>query len=163
MTTLDTRSTLRDGRSVNLPQLPDPTDRAHVPAASLVEAVQAAVRAISSNSYHPVCSPGAGMAFQAPALAALLSFYYASDIYSSADIEDAMGRDAEFRIMCGGEFPDKRTLRKFRRHNREVIEQCLYKVLQFIAKRNGTHMSEGDLLADVHQRVTTAIAMDMED
>src|SRR5215207_1964961 len=136
MTTFDTAFSLRVARSLTLPHQPqtEANDRSRVAApTSPAQAVQAAARAISRNALHPVSSPDAGVAFHPRALLAVLTYCYASEIYSSTDIEDVMRRDVNFGCVTGNQIPDAPTLRRFRRHNREAIETCLYVTLRSLA------------------------------
>jgi transposase len=165
-TTLDTSISLRVARSLTLPQQPqtDTNDRSRVAApTSPAQAVQVAARAISRNALHPVSSPDAGVAFHPRALLAILAYCYTSEIYSSADIEDLMLRDANFRSLCGNQVPRAQTLRHFRRHNREAIETCLYVALRSLADQAGRHPTDAELLEEAHQHFTTAVLMDMHE
>jgi transposase len=168
MTTLETSTSLRAARSLTLPQPPPPAtqtnDRSRVAATvSPAQAVQVAARAISRNTLHPVCAPAAGVAFHPRALLAMMTYCYASEIYSSTDIEDLMLRDTNFRTVCGNQIPDASTLRRFRRHNREAIETCLASVLRALAEQSGKHLSDIEVMEEAHQLVMTAIVMDMHE
>ena len=166
MTTLETSTSLRAARSLTVPQSAQPqiNDRAReTTALSPTQAVQVAARAISRNALHPVCSPAAGVAFHPRALLAVLTYCYSSEIYSSVDIENLMWRDATFRNVCGNQIPDAPTLRRFRQHNREPIEQCLHAVLRFQAEQSGAHPTDTDIYEQAHQQVLTAILMDLRE
>ena len=165
-TLLDTSTFLRAARSLTLPQsAPTETNaRSRVAApVSPAQAVQVAARAISRSALHPVSSPAAGVAFHPRALLAVLTYCYASEIYCSTDIEDLMMRDATFRSLCGDEVPDAATLRRFRRHNREVIETCLGETLRLLSGQAGDHAADGEILEQAHQLITTAVLMDMHE
>jgi hypothetical protein len=166
MTTLDDTTSLRAARSLTLPQpLPLETNerpRAATPI-SPAQAVQVAARAISRSALQPVCSPASGVAFHPRALLAVLTYCYASEIYSSTDIEDLMRRDVNFRTVCGNQIPDAQILRRFRRHNREALEHCLYCVLQLLADQAGAHPTDSEVMERAHQEITTAVLMDMND
>ena len=169
MTTLDTPTSisLRAARSLTLPQHPPAIthDRSRVVAVPMspAQAVQVAARAISRNALHPVCSPAAGVAHHPRALLAVVTFCYASEIYSSEDIEDLMLRDVNFRTVCGNQVPDARTVRRFRRYNREAIEMCLCAVLRALAEQEGRHPTDPEIYELAHQHVTTAMLMDMHE
>ena len=166
MTTVETSTSLRAARSLTLPQKPatQTNDRSRVAATvSPAQAVQVAARAISRNALHPVCAPAAGVAFHPRALLAVMTYCYASEIYSSTDIEDLMLRDTNFRAVCGNQIPDANTLRRFRRHNREAIETCLASVLRAMAEQSGRHPSDIEVVEDAHRLLTTAVLMDMHE
>ena len=161
MTTLT--SSFRAARSLALPSSPSCSDRTREAAASPAQAVQAAARAFPGGALQPVCAPDAGLAFQPRILLAVLSYCYAHEIYTSSDIEDLMYRDAHFRNLCGNEIPDARTLRHFRRHNHEAIEQCVAAALRNHSEKNGGHPADTEIFADARQRLSTAILMDMNE
>jgi transposase len=165
MTKLDTSTSisLRAARSLTLPQTPQTNDRARVAAVSPAQAVQEAARAIARNNLHPVCSPVAGVAFHPRALLAVLTYCYTCEIYASADIEDLMRRDANFRVVCGNQIPDAPTLRRFRRHNHEAIETCLHSVLRYMAEQRGSHPTDHEIAEQARALVTTAMLMDMNE
>jgi len=56
-----------------------------------------------------------------------VAYCYVKGVFSSADIERKMLRDAEFRDAHDGMVPDPATIRKFRRMNREAIQVLLEK------------------------------------
>jgi transposase len=166
MTTLETPTSLRSARCLTLPKTPpinDRNDRARETAVSPSQAVQAAARAIARSTLQPVCSPVAGVAFHPRSLLAVLSYCYLSEIYSSADIEDLMRRDGNFRRVCGNQIPDAQTLRRFRRHNREAIETCLSAALRCLAEQGGGHPTDAEIIDQAHTLLTTAMLMDMNE
>ena len=165
-TLLDTSTSLRAARSLTLPQkAPTETNARSRVAAQIspTQAVQVVEQAVSRNDLHPVCLPGAGAALHPRALLAVLTYCYASEIYSSTDIEDLMLRDAAFRSLCGDQIPDAGTLRRFRRHNHEAIETCLYAMLRSLADQAGTHPTNVEILEQAHQHLMTAVLMDMHE
>lgn len=140
---------------------------------SLSEVVLGVVKKVAEGELAPVSCHGRGIAFQARSLLALLTYCYVKGIYASQEIEDLMRRDAMFRQCCGGEFPDWRSLRRFRRANHEVIERCVAETLsQARAAENeqGTsYRGMGLTLAQVPEdcrdgaagRVENAVLMDV--
>src|SRR5438552_19687 len=60
----------------------------------------------------------------------LLSFCYAARIYASRDIEWAIRHDPTVRYICARTFPAWQAIRRFRRSNRELVEQALAYVLR---------------------------------
>jgi transposase len=132
-------------------------------SASPAQAVQAAARAISSSDLLPVAHSEAGAAMHPRVMLAVLSFCYAFDIFASVEVELVMRRDTEFRRLCGNDYPDARTLRRFRRYNRESIERCLVEVLRGIAANAGMRPTDAELRDAAHERVDTAILMDMHE
>ena len=101
---------------------------------SLVEVIREEVARVPESSLVPVAPPSAGLAHQPRVLLAMLGYCYAHGVYGSEHIEDSLRRDAAFRWICGNEFPDARLLRKFRRSNREALNQILQAALRFIGE-----------------------------
>jgi hypothetical protein len=163
MTTLDGRpgTTLRDGRRLMFPAPAPEAKRTGSLETFLAEVIQSLVKNVPANALQPACAESAGIAYRPRALLALLGYYYALEVYSSEDIEGAMRRDAAFRHACGGEFPNAQMLRRFRRNNHGVIEQCLFGALQAIAERSGRPKSDLDARQEAHERIQTAVLMDM--
>ncbi|MDB6031331.1 MAG: Transposase [Verrucomicrobiales bacterium] len=69
-------------------------------------------------------------AYQPKMLLTLLTFCYASGIYGSQDILQAMQTKDSVRYICAHNYPDWAILRKFRRAYRSQLEQALRWVLQ---------------------------------
>src|SRR5438132_243194 len=132
---------------------------------SLAQSVQAAVRAVDEATLRPVARRDAGLAFQPKALLALLSYCYARQIYASAEIEDVVRRDVNFRQLCQNEIPDEWVLRSFRRHNREAIQFCLMTALCFVAEekvREGivTKVNKAGFAEEAQRRIIMAMFLD---
>ena len=116
-----------------------------------------AVQTVSEAELRPVAPLSAGVAVQPRTLLAFLTYYYATGVYASQDIEMIMRRDVTFRIVCGNEFPDSGTLRRFRRYNHDAIRQCLERIFRVAGKESGTRTrstgtngTEGASSAAVH-------------
>lgn len=100
---------------------------------SVVSLVLDAVLSVDESTLRPVAPSTAGFAFRPKTLLALLTYCYAVGIYGSEDIEAVMYRDAIFRCFCVNEIPDWKSLKRFRRHNHEAIQQCLEEVCACVA------------------------------
>jgi len=168
MTRVDPKTSLR--AVVLAPENPLPqsgTER----RTSLMQTVLASVRDLDEAALRRVASLEAGTAFQPKALLALLTYCYAREIYASSEIEGLMGRDVNFRHLCGQEFPGPRHLRRFRRDNREILQTCLVAALRFLTgrlvnERTPTGSSENRLLEEAARRIEKAMfidSMDLED
>jgi transposase len=90
---------------------------------ALVKLVLDAVQTVDSARLKEEASKTPG--FRPQMLLTLLTYCYASKIYGSRDIEWAMVHDRTVRYLCARVFPDWQVLRRFRRHNRELLAQCL--------------------------------------
>lgn len=130
MTTLEPRTNLRPSRTLETRFGEAKTSGPR----SLTQAVRSAVRGIEEAALQPVARRDAGLAFEPRTLLALLSYCYARDIYGSAEVEDVLRRDANFRRICNNEFPGARVIRRFRRDNREALHRCLTAALRALAE-----------------------------
>ena len=66
----------------------------------------------------------------------LLTYCYAEEIYDSETIEWAASNDPTVRYICAGILPSWQEIRRFRKANRQSIEQCLVHVAtQAMARR----------------------------
>jgi hypothetical protein len=131
---------------------------------SLTQAVRAAVRAIEEAALQRVARTDAGLAFEPRTLLALLSYCYARDIYGSAEIEDVLRRDANFRRICHNEFPGTRVIRRFRRENRGALHRCLTAALRLLVESGAQTVSDGPAEAavaeDASRRIMKAMFID---
>jgi hypothetical protein len=106
----------------------------------------------------------AGVAFEPRTLLALLSYCYVREIYGSAEIEDVLRRDANFRQICHNEFPGARVIRRFRRDNREALHRCLTAALRALAEGEGQTANDETVKAamaeDASRRIMKAMFID---
>jgi hypothetical protein len=107
---------------------------AWIGANTLGQMVLQAVRRVDERELRAIASPDAGVAYRPLTLLVLVTYCYTIEIYAAAEIEDLMRRDAAFRAACGGEFPDWRAIRRFRRLNREAIRRSLVETFRGLAK-----------------------------
>jgi transposase len=162
-TTLSQISALRPGTSVigTRPVTSDPPS-----PQSLSQAVQQTVRWVDDSALRRVAPREAGPAFEPRTLLAILTYCYAREIYGSADIEDRMRRDEPFRRLCKNEFPGARVFRRFRRENREVLQNCLYEVLRWLMSGSGaptqgtTAITDEDIALAASRRMSAAMFVD---
>lgn len=92
---------------------------------TLSQVISQVVRQVEPGSLSRVAPADVGPAYQPLTLLALVTYCYTLEIYSAAEIEDMMRRDAGFRRACRNEFPDSHTIRRFRRQNRAAILRSL--------------------------------------
>src|SRR5215510_6409967 len=102
MTTAESKTGLRPSKVCRA------KSAAPVQSKSLIEAVQAAARAVDAGTLKAVAPQDAGLGCQPRALLTLLTVCYASKIYRSADIAAQMMRDQNFRMLCQKDCPDAR-------------------------------------------------------
>jgi len=131
MTTLEPRTNLRPSRTLDTRYAGEAKASGR---RSLTQAVRFAVREVEETALRPVARRDAGLAFEPRTLLALLSYCYARDIFGSAEVEDVLRRDGNFRQICNNEFPGARVIRRFRRENREALHRCLTTALRLLAE-----------------------------
>lgn len=85
-----------------------------------------------------VVAPKAGNAIPAKELLGAVAYCYAKGVYSSTEIEDRMLRDAQLRAATQDEIPNAQAIRRFRRLNREAIQQTLEKWYRRLRKAKPT-------------------------
>ena len=68
--------------------------------------------------------------FQPAMMLTLLTYCYATGVYSSTDIELGMQHDQMIRYLCAKNYLNLPVLREFRRYSRDRIKECLATVLQ---------------------------------
>jgi hypothetical protein len=102
----------------------------------------------------------------------VLAFSYARQIYASDEIETFLRADRNFGLLCREQMPDARTLRRFRRENREALLACVKAGLRFLAAQKVaqgliTHVNETRVAEEASRRIimamfTDSMAMDKE-
>jgi hypothetical protein len=161
MTTLEPRTSLRPSRTLDTRYVGETKASGR---RSLTQAVRSAVRGIEEAALRPVARHDAGLAFEPKTLLALLSYCYAREIFGSAEVEDVLRRDANFRQICNNEFPGARVIRRFRRENREVLHRCLASALLTLregsSQTEGGEYSEAALAEDASRRIMKAMFID---
>jgi hypothetical protein len=63
--------------------------------------------------------------FSPQMLLTLLTYCYSASIYGSRDIEWAIQNNRTVRYICARNYPDWQGLRRFRRHHRALLHECL--------------------------------------
>jgi hypothetical protein len=158
---LPPNSTVRFAPALNLPRVEKPT----ADPLCLGRAVQEAIGVIDEAKLRAVASREAGLAFQPKALLAVLSYCYSCEIYGSAEVENVLQRDVNYRRLCQDKLPDANVLRRFRRENRESIESCLAATLRFLADRKVkdgfvTKVNLPQLAEEAKRRIIRAMFID---
>lgn len=112
--------------------------------------------------------------FRPQMLLTLLGYCYAARIYGSRDIEWAIRHDKTVRYICARTFPDWQAIRRFRRDNRQLVEQCLRYVLtkgrllhsdepegEWSPKDLGLMDLRQQVVSEVQSKIEVAIVLDM--
>lgn len=95
----------------------------------LVSLVLSAVAAVDWPGKEKEFAYQGGAAYQSQTLMAVLTYCYATGIYSSQDIEASVREDRIVRYLSDHATPDWKTLRRFRKLHRGPLRQCLLGVL----------------------------------
>jgi hypothetical protein len=132
---------------------------------SLANAIEGAAREIDASRLTSVAPVDAGHALQPRTLLALLAFSYARQIYASDEIESFLRADRNFGLLCREQMPDARTLRRFRRENREALLVCLKAGLRFLSAQKVaegviTRVNETCLGEEARRRIIMAMFTD---
>jgi hypothetical protein len=110
-------------------------DRPQAEAESPTELIrQAAVRVVAESD-PKVIVPQRAAPLTADELLGAVTYCYVKGLFSSADIEEGMRRDPEFRAALNGVVPDPATIRKFRRLNRAAIQFVLEKYYAYLRRQ----------------------------
>ncbi len=119
--------------------IPPQSGKAPPPAAEAESAtivIQKAAREVAAQNPQPVVVPkGPGNALPAAEMLGAVSYAYAKGVYRSEDIERKMVHDPAVREALGNQIPDARTIRLFRRMNRQAIAATLEKFFWWRRKK----------------------------
>lgn len=87
---------------------------------------RAAAETVQQGAAHVVVPSSAGP-LSAEEMLGAIAYCYAKGVYSSGDIERKMLQDPEFREALGNFVPDTQAIRRFRKLNRQAIQEVLEK------------------------------------
>ena len=123
---------------------------------------------IDTQWLNPVASTQAGIAVQPLSLLGLVTYHYAVGILPSREIERGLWTNAPFRAICGFRFPAWRLIRRFRRLNRPVIQDCLEETLRRAsqganARNRLSVFTENHFSTEADTRITNAILLDSQE
>ena len=117
--------------SWQFPEIMLPNDlREWIEKHTLARLVLAAAQDGSVPSAHADAVADGNADFRPPILLSLLTYCYATGIYSSTDIELSFTQDTLVRHLCANTYPEAHRSRWFRRDNRQRIQRCLAEVFQ---------------------------------
>ncbi len=116
-----------------------------------------------------------GLRWSGPMMVTLLSYSYAIGIYGSRDIESGINKEKTLRYICARQYPAWQEIRRFRRLNRDCVQQTLASVLTQVCLEylwpNYPEVAARLVPADIEEqirlgalgRIETAIIMDAVD
>lgn len=139
---------------------------------TLAQLVLQAVGTVGSAELNPPAT-GTTTAYHSRVLLAMLTYCYTIGVYGSQEVEEMMYADAEFRALCGMNYPDWRQLKRFRRRNHEPLRRTLKETFRGAwrltgrpgvpgeteAKRNADALPEW-LAAEAQSRLEQAMFID---
>src|SRR5437868_5520814 len=159
MTTVDSNPLLKTGTAHFCSE---PHEDA--PGHCLAHAIEAKAQSLGEDMICRVTCQN-GLPMDSRLLLALLSCCYARQTYRSADVAAAVRNDVIFRQRCLGGSPDARTIRRFRRKNREALHACLMAGLRFLAEQKMaggliSRICEKSLEDEARRRIIMAMFID---
>src|SRR5262245_6988594 len=75
-----------------------------------------------------------GPVLEAKSMVGVITYCYAKGVLSASEIERGLWKDDELRSVCAANIPTARTISRFRRLNRQVIQCCLEKALRRVRR-----------------------------
>jgi hypothetical protein len=131
---------------------------------SLTVAVEAAVENLDESALRPTPGRQQFSLLDAKRLLALLSWSYARELYSSAEIHMRLRRGTTAELWEGG-VPGATDIARFRMENRRALQACLQVALRFLAARKVvegivTRINEAYIAAEAARRIIAAIFID---
>ena len=127
-------------------------------------AVEAAVEILDEDAFSLPAGRHSFSLLDAKRLLALLSWSYARDLYSSAEIHSRLRRSGTAELWDGG-VPDAVDIARFRMENRRALHSCLEVALRFLAAKKVvegivTRINEAYIAAEATRRIIAAIFVD---
>src|SRR4051812_8195230 len=107
----------------------------HGGANTIGQAIAYAAAKIDTARLKPMSAEDARTGVQSRAMLRLLAGCYAREVYASSQIEQCVRSEPGFLSLFGRSVPNARSLRRFRRENREALTSCLYAALEFLAEQ----------------------------
>jgi hypothetical protein len=131
----------------------------------LAQTIQSAANAIDRATLKPVGSNGVPPAYQPKTLLTVVTYCYALQVFSSTQIEALLRHDGNLRSFCNQQLPDARSLRHFRRDNRESLQLCLEAALRFLAEQKVaqgiiTRVNQSQIVEEARRRIVAATFID---
>jgi hypothetical protein len=131
---------------------------------SLTTTVETAIGSLDDSDLSPLTGRQRLSAVDAKRLLALLSWSYARELYSSAEIHSRLRRGGTAELWDSG-LPDVAGICRFRLENRRALESCLQVALRFLAAQKVaegivTRINEEHIAAEATRRIIAAIFID---
>ena len=151
---MKTKELDRDGNASVLPE----DLRQTVGTCALVEMTLEAAQAVGGQLPRP------GAVAEGPInprmLLTMLTYCYAAGIYGSEEIEWATDDNPAVRYLCANAYPDWKTIRRFRRAHRQLIEECLTGVYGRACDVKAGGEGNANLAGFAREKLEFAVLMD---
>ena len=94
-----------------------------------------AAHEVAEHSATPVVVPKDGGSIPAETMLGVVSYCYTKGVYASEDIGRELGKEPLVQEMAHGDLPRPEDIRRFRRLNREAIQETVEKALAFARRK----------------------------
>jgi hypothetical protein len=82
----------------------------------------------------PIIDVKSGPALDPKSMIGVITYSYAKGVLSAAEIEQGLWKDDRLRAACAAKIPTARTISRFRRLNRALIQSCLENTLRRVRR-----------------------------
>src|SRR5689334_11783674 len=82
----------------------------------------------------PIVDAMNGPALDAKSMMGVITYSYTKGVLSAAEIEEGLWKDSRVRGACASKIPAARTISRFRRLNRALIQMCLENALRRVRR-----------------------------
>lgn len=122
---------------LHLGPLVSPTAASTSPAdeETLTGFISKAAHEVAEHSATPVVVPKDGGSIPAETMLGVVSYCYTKGVYASEDIGRELVKEPRVREVAHGDLPRPEDIRRFRRLNREAIQQTMEKALAFARRK----------------------------
>ncbi len=117
------------------PLVSSTADSTSTEAETLTGFISKAAHEVAEHSATPVVVPKDGGSIPAKAMLGVVSYCYTKGVYASEDIERELVKEPLVREVAHGDLPRPEDIRRFRRLNREAIQQTVEKALAFARRK----------------------------
>ncbi|MBK8001375.1 MAG: hypothetical protein IPK15_22385 [Verrucomicrobia bacterium] len=111
------------------------TDSTSTDEETLTGFISKAAHEVAEHSATPVVVPKDGGSIPAETMLGVVSYCYTKGVYASEDIERELVKEPLVQKVAHGDLPRPEDIRRFRRLNREAIQQTVEKALAFARRK----------------------------
>jgi hypothetical protein len=103
-----------------------------------VSLVLEAVNETCSQSQAPIIGVKSGPTLEPKSMIGLITYCYAKGVLCASEIEQGLWKDDRLRSVCADKIPAAKTISRFRRLNRGLIQSCLENALRRVRRALAT-------------------------